>query len=552
MVDSGAISYIVLAAYLLMLLVVGLVGYFKSQQGEEDYYLAGRRQGWIVSSLTIMATFFSSAALLGNPGMVYKEGVLFALYSLNVPLSGAAVYFLGSKISRIGRARGFVTPADMISDYYDSPFALRLLPALVGILYAVPYVVMQIQAGGILSQQMFPGEYSFEIGAVVLSMITMAYIMIGGMRSVAWTDVVQGLLLVSGMLIGGIATVYVLGGPSTFFEQVSKLPPKSLAFPGTTNSWTPEKLFTAVMFASLGSMIQPAQWMRYYSASSTETLRRGALIFAVLLTACFLFGVMLVGLGGQVLYPLQDSAGEYRYDASGSLLPNPQVGTKNTEFDNILVVVIQKQVPEMLSNYGVLAAVLPSLIMVAIMAAAMSTADSNLHAMSAVLTRDVYDRFIRPGAGDQERTWVGRCVIAAATLSAVLLVIVSRRSANFHPVEMITALMFLAIGFSTQLLPITFDMLYVRRGTRTGAVCGLIVGLAIVFSFSPFFDHLAATVAGGTNPLASQLSSMKRMMDLGAWGLIGNVTVFALISLVTKRPHPDKLNEYRRLATPAN
>ena len=219
--NLGVIPYFVLGAYLVLLLVFGIVGYLKSTDSEEDYYLAGRSQGWIVSSLTIMATFFSSFALLGAPGMVYREGVVFALFSLNVPLAGAAVYILGSKISRLGRARGYVTPGDMIAEYYGSRVALRLLAALIGILYAVPYVVMQIKAGGYLSQQMFPGENSFQIGCVLLSLVTMFYIMIGGMRSVAWSDVVQGLLLVGGMLVAGVATVAVLGGPAGFSQKIA-------------------------------------------------------------------------------------------------------------------------------------------------------------------------------------------------------------------------------------------------------------------------------------------------------------------------------------------
>ncbi len=150
--NFGYVPHVILAGYLLMLLIIGIVGYRRSKIGEEDYYLAGRNQGWLVSSLTIMATFFSSFALLGAPGMVYRDGVVFALFSLNVPLSGAAVYFLGSRIYKMGKEKGYVTPADMICDHYKSKTALRLLVALTGFLYAVPYVVMQIQAGGILAE----------------------------------------------------------------------------------------------------------------------------------------------------------------------------------------------------------------------------------------------------------------------------------------------------------------------------------------------------------------------------------------------------------------
>ncbi len=144
-------------------------------------------------------------------------------------------------------------------------------------------VIKLIQAGGILSQQLFPGRDAFETGAALLALITMVYIMVGGMRSVAWTDVVQGGLLVGGMLLAGLAAVAVLGGPGPFFARVSELPARSLSAPGTSGRWTPEILFTASLFASLGSMIQPAQWMRFYAARSTEVLRRSALIFAAML-----------------------------------------------------------------------------------------------------------------------------------------------------------------------------------------------------------------------------------------------------------------------------
>ena len=102
-VDLGTTPHLVLALYLVVLVGIGVFGYVKGRQTEEDYYLAGRGQGVFVTVLTIMATMFSSAAMLGIPGMVYKDGAAFMLFALNLPLAGAAVYLLGSRISRIGR-----------------------------------------------------------------------------------------------------------------------------------------------------------------------------------------------------------------------------------------------------------------------------------------------------------------------------------------------------------------------------------------------------------------------------------------------------------------
>ena len=521
----GAVPYIVLGLYLCVLLVFGIQGYRQRQgESEEDYYLAGRSQGWVVSVLTIMATFFSSFALLGAPGMVYRDGVVFALFSLNVPVAGAAIYLLGARIRKIGRDHGYITPADMIAAHYQSPVGLRLLVALVGLLYAVPYVVMQIQAGGILSQQLFPGRDAFEIGASVLALIAMIYIMVGGMRSVAWTDVVQGGLLVGGMLLAGVAVVWVLGGPGPFFQAVAQLPPRSLSAPGTSGRWTPEILFTASLFASLGSIIQPAQWMRFYAARSAQVLRRSALIFAAVLTLCFFFGVMLVGLGGQVLYPLTDANGIYHLDELGRVLPHPDVGQTAGEFDQILVVVLKNPLPELFGSFG---AILAALVLVAIMAAAMSTADSNLHALSALLTHDIYDQFIRPQASQRERTWIGRLLIAIVTSLALFLVILARQSEH-NPLGMIVVLGLLAIAFSTQLLPLTVDMLYLRQGTREGAIAGLVVGLLTIFLLSPFFPMLAG------DSLKDLLGTMKAMIDTGAWGLCFNVLTFAIVSQLTR------------------
>ena len=142
MTGESATALIVLGGYMLLLLVLGYAGYRRGRNTEEDYYLAGRGQGLLVTSLTIMATMFSSAAMLGIPGVIYRDGASFLSFALNLPLSGAAVYILGNRIRRLGRARGYVTPADMIGDYYGNSPTLRLLVALIGVLYVIPYIIM--------------------------------------------------------------------------------------------------------------------------------------------------------------------------------------------------------------------------------------------------------------------------------------------------------------------------------------------------------------------------------------------------------------------------
>ncbi len=525
------LPHFMLGGYMLLLVWLCYLGYRKGKATEEDYYLAGRGQGAIVTSLTIMATFFSSAALLGIPGVVYRDGISFFLFALNLPVAGAAVYLLGDRIRKLGKARGYVTPADLVGDYYGGT-EVRLLAAATSALYVLPYVIMQIKAGGYLAQRLFPEapplEFfgssftMYETGVWALSFLTMAYVLVGGMRSVAWTDVIQGILLIFGMLVAGLATIVYFGGLGGYFEAVSTLPAMALSAPGYSDKWNPGMLFTICAFASLGSIIQPGQWMRFYAAKDSNTLRKSALVFAVVLPVCFLFGIMLVALGGQILFPPGITA--------EGIIPHPSVGAQSSEVDQIVIVMIQRVVPEMLGiTFG---AVVVTMILIAVLAASMSTADSNLHALSAVLTRDVYDRFIRPQADERERTWVGRIVIVIATMAAVALVEWSQKAGAFNPLELISQLMLLAIAFSSQLLPIAIDVLFLNKGTRQGAIAGLTagIGLVLLLTIKPEWSF-----------------GITKIVHVSAVGIAANAIVFGFVSRVTKKVPQKRIDEFRRI-----
>ncbi len=534
---------IVLVVYLFILFTLGVLGYLKSKATEEDFYLAGRGQGIIVTVFTIMATMFSSAAVLGIPGAVYREGVAFVIFALNLPVAGASIYIFGSRFMRIGRKRGYVTPGDMIAGHYGDAGVLRILVAITGALYVLPYVIMQIKAGGVLAQTMFPDAGSaFAWGTGILSVVTVFYVLVGGMRSVAWTDVLQGALLLFGMVLAGVATIVVMNRNGGFWAQIQQMPPEALRLPGATGDWPWSKLLTVVMYASVASIIQPSQWMRLFAAKDASTLKRSALIFATVLPSCFLFGVMLVALGGRAMYPPDRSVtGEdilavqppnlYKLDFGED--PHPDVGA----WDQIVPVMIQSQLPELLGNIGV---ILVAVIFVAVLAASMSTADSNLHGFSAVFNRDIYERFFRPKSSERERAWVSRISIITVMGAALALVHFGDApgSSLGSMMAMIATLMFVAISFSCQLLPMVIDMLFIRRGTAAGAMAGLAAGIATVLLFTPL-NSLAPPVRDATNTL-------KALLDVGFCGFAVNSVVFAVVSCFTPslpRKHLDSIAE---------
>ena len=613
--ELGSLPLWVLIGYLMLLLFLGWLGWKKSTSGEEDYYLAGRKQGWIISSVTIMATFFSSAALMGSPGAVYREGVAFALFSLNVPVAGVCIYLLGTRIWKIGRAKGYVTPGDMLSDYYNSRFALRFLVALTSLLYVIPYVVIQIKAGGLLSEQLIHHEDSFVWGASLLASVTMLYIMIGGMRSVAYTDLIQGVMLILGMLVSGFAMLLIFGDPFSFGDQImEQLPNEALTVPGTTSAYPWTKLLSICLVVVLGTMVQPAQWMRFYAADSVKTLKRATVIFTVVLTSCFLFGVMLIGLAGRLLYPptsylevplpdqvflnipveledrIEPRSGSLRWiwqekqrpvfsdeDLNSILAVNPEIEaqvairelqqqTEDTtlrakvevhpdvgNWNSILIVVISKHLPRQLP-WGHLGLIVASLIVVAIMAASMSTADSSLHALSAVVTRDIYTQMFRPKSEEKERVIIGRVVIVVATILALWIAIKIRNpnlQNKFVIFKMIMDMSFLAIAFSCQLIPILFDVIFIRKGTRLGAIAGLTSGLIVTFLFGQLFPLMLGSIPGPTilHNIKSGIDSLTSeiKVDPSVWGILVNITLFVLLSACTRKPDPQMVTEYEQI-----
>ncbi len=351
-----------------------------------------------------------------------------------------------------------------------------------------------------------------NVGVGALSLVTMIYVIIGGMRSVAWTDVMQGIILLSAMLLSGVAVMYALDGPSGYFSRVSSELDGTLLTvndpPGRHNVWA---LLTFCAFASLASIIQPAQWMRFYAARDSRTLRRSSIAFSTILPVCFIFGVFLVGLGGRALYPMEQPG----------LLPD---GSKS---DQVLIHVIQDYFPLMFGAVGV---VMVSLILVAVMAASMSTADSNLHALSAVATRDLYHP-LRPASGESERTWFGRFMIVLATVAAAAITFLG---SGTDLLDTITAFFVLAMAFSAQLLPITVDLLFLRRGSRAGAIAGLGAGLLTVCLFPP----LGPLVFGANSSLVETTSHLKSLFDVGMCGIIVNTVVFVAVSWFTEKPDP--------------
>ena len=511
---------IVIALYLAVTFSIGTLAWWRGRVTADDYYISARSQGYVVTALAIMATFFSAFAMLGAPGMLYKGGIGFVFFMLNVPICGALIWIIGRPLWRLGKRHGYITPSDMIADYFTSD-TLRVLIAFLGIVYIIPYAVLQFKGGGYLFEvitrnsdvhlgfftlsggkiSLGPVSTSTHVfGALLLASITMIYTIMGGMRAVCWTDVFQGGLLVIGMLVGGLITIWKLGGVTGLFEQAAAVGDAAhpagefITLPGPAKMFPVSMIFTFVLVASFGTMASPGQWMRYYSARNPDALRKSMIIFAVVLTACYFFGTAFIGLGGRVLFP-------------GLEAP-----------DKVYLRIIESYLPLVLASFFV----------TTIMAAAMSTANGNLHAMSALVTKDMYARYVHRKAGQRELVWTGRTVIATAS-------VVSLWIALQPDIGMIVQIGLLSMAVSMQMFPSLIGPLYWKKATRAGTVWGIVLGmLALLVTFQPAWFGISAF---GRSPLG---------IHYGFWGFMVNVAALYVVSLFTAPPKEDVQRRFHR------
>ncbi|MBW7996608.1 MAG: sodium:solute symporter family protein [Candidatus Glassbacteria bacterium] len=502
---------LIIALYLAVSFGIGIFAWWRGRVTADDYYISNRSQGYVVTALAIMATFFSGFAMLGAPGFLFKGGIGFVFFMLNVPICGALIWIIGKPLWRLGKKNNYITPSDLIADYYDSD-TLRVLLVLLGIVYIIPYAVLQFKAGGYLFEvitessnvqagwfALGDGRITFGalsvsthvFGALLLASITMIYTILGGMRAVCWTDVFQGGMLVIGMLVGGILVLWKLGGVRGLFEQAAAIsvngtpPGEFITIPGPAGMFPISMIFTFVLVASFGTMVSPSQWMRYYSAKNPAALRRSMIIFTVVLSACYFFGTAFIGLGGKVLFPA---------------LEQP---------DTVYLRIIESYLPLALASFFV----------TTIMAAAMSTANGNLHAMSALVTKDIYRRFIRSGAGEREMVWVGRTVIATASILSLWI-------ALMPDIGMIVQIGLLSMAVAMQMFPSLIGPLWWKGQTRAATVWGILLGmLALLATFQPAWFGISWF---GRSPLG---------IHYGFWGFAVNLIVIRAVSKFS-RPVP--------------
>lgn len=466
----------ILFGYLLLLLVVGLFSRSRAGQGIHDYYLASGSLGFAALFFTFYATQYSGNTLLGYAGAAYRHGLYpFALIFGFLGIVG--VYHLfATKLNQLAREHRFITLSDYLRWRFNSEPLAQVLNVLAA-LALLSYIFGNFKALGILLESMSGGVFSQTTGVMFLALIMALYGWLGGMRAVAWTDILQGAtMLVATLLLSALFVFHFPGGQAQAFEALAS-EFKASAF--DVQDWL--AFGSLIVLTSFGAAMYPQAIQRIYSASGAPSLRR---TFRWMLLMPFLTAlpVLLIGL------------------LSREIL----IGLNPADSEKLIVIVLRS----MSTQDWLLAALVPAYACAAL-AAVMSTLDSSLLTLSSMLMRDTPLRNRWNNA--HSNTLLSRSLTFVLVISCAVLALLLPKT--------IWALLVFKLELLIQLAPALILGVRTRIGSQP-VLYGAVIGCGVLFGLK--LAHVENWISNET----------LWRIDVGLWAFAANLLVLYVFSLL--------------------
>ncbi len=452
----GALA--VVGFYVLSLLAIGGYAYAKKRDDSlGDFYLAGRSMGFAVLILTLYATQYSGNTFLGFSGAAYREGLGFILSIHFMTAIVVAYLFFAPKLYRISREHRFITPGDFIYHRFQS----RVLCVLVTLLmvYALcNFTLAQMKTLGIAFEGISQGRIPMWVGVIGLAVVMLIYESLGGMRSVAWTDTIQGGILLLGF---GILLYLALNEIGSLPQAVAKLAEN----PATVKKIMPpdaqgiRRWISFFLMVGLGAAIYPQAIQRIYAARNAATLKRSLAVMAFLPLTTTVVAVLVGVLMAADIPDLQALA--KANGAGATAIPS------ETVFTLLCLKVMQA------SEFGYWLVVL---LFAALLAAVMSTADSALLSISSMVTKDIYGKYINPNANQARLTRVGRWV----TWGLMIPIVWTALTYEGNLIQLLK----LKFELLIQCVPAIYLGIHCKWLTARTVTAGILAGLAVTLGLS--------------------------------------------------------------------
>ena len=491
---------------IVILYFVGLVGIgalaSKKIKNSEDFLMAGRNLGFWTFTLLVVASICSGMTILGVAGLGYSTGWPSIWEQIFVPLCAAVcILFFGTKMHTVAAKTGYVTVQDYFAHRFYSPRGIRGTSAIIGILISIIYLVGQYISISMVLSWLFdiPYQWALVIGAVIV----MAYTVLGGLYAIGMASLVQGIMILAGVLMVGPAVIAAAGG----LEHVNLV--LASIDVNMTHLWypqvhppyakyaflTPQYLFSFFFLLAFGLAAAPHVVNNVLAAKDNRYFKWSPLaafvIYAVIMYLCKITGFAARSMVEEGMITLPTN------------VANPP--------DYSFIVAAEHVFP------GIFAPI----VAVIVLSAVMSTTDRLMLTIGSYVSWDVYKQFINKEASEKSITLLSRVAIGVSTVITLYL-------AWSNPPELLAWLIWMGIGvmlacFVTPL----FAGLYWRRATREGALASMIVGLVgiSIISYAQFTKVIALP------------------MHPSMYGFILSVAAMILVSLITKKPPEKVLDE---------
>jgi sodium/proline symporter len=420
--------------YMLVMIGIGVYFYFKTNN-LGDYVLGGRGLGPNVTALSAGASDMSGWLLLGLPGMMYADGIVGSWIAVGLIIGAYLNWHYVAKPLRIFTHR--LNDAITIPDYFSNRFEdkdnhLRVVTAIVILLFYTLYTSSGLVGGAKLFEATFGLDYSTAL--LVGSFIIVSYTFLGGYNAVSWTDFIQGILMMLALVITPIVVIFHIGGVDEGLRLIESVDPSKLdIFSGASLIG-----IISLMAWGLGYFGQPHILVRFMSIRDEDEMHRAKAVGMSWMILSVL-GSLAVGFFGFAYVlaegiDLQDS--EKIFITLSQLLFNPWIA---------------------------------GFLLAAILAAIMSTIDSQLLVSSSVLTRDIYHAILRKEANNTELVWVGRATV-------IVIAVIAWYLSTDQNSSVLKLVAYAWAGFGAAFGPLVILSLYNPNLTKQGAIAGMITG----------------------------------------------------------------------------
>ena len=443
-----------IVVYLLAMLGVG-VWFAKKNNSVDDFYLGGRKLGPFVTAMSAEASDMSSWLLMGLPGVAYLTGLAEASWTAIGLAVGTYINWLivARRIRRYSQQLNAITVPQFFSKRWgDERNLLSAIAAVIIIIFFIPYMASGFSACGKLFHTLFGTDY---VTAMLISAaVIVIYTVMGGFLAASTTDLVQSIIMTVALIVVLGFGVTQAGGMDAVMDNARSmagyLSLSHIYDPASGNS-NPYSILTicSLLAWGLGYFGMPHILLRFMAIEDEKKLslsRRVATIWVVISMGVAIF----IGVVGNAM---------------------TKAGALEQLEDSETIIV---RIANLISNHGVLAALLAGIILAGILAATMSTADSQLLAASSSVSQNLAVEFLHLKISEKKSVVVARGTMVVVSLIAAFL-------ARDPDSSVFRVVSFAWAGFGAAFGPVVLFALFWKRSNQWGALAGMIVGGAMVF-----------------------------------------------------------------------